>query len=236
MTARPLGKQVHDWTPAKDPFGVSLRGQYADLSPLDIARDAPGLWHQMGPHPWLWDYLSYGPPQNLDSFVAGIVDLEQSPTTPCLVVRSKDKDTPLGYACFWTNAPATGSTEIGNVTLSPALQKTPVATDAFYVMIAWAFEHGYRRVEWKCNALNAPSRRAAQRLGFSYEGIFRNHLVTKGRNRDTAWFAITDDDWTHIAPAYRRWLDPANFDAKGVQRTSLSALTRPLLFQSDPTL
>ena len=236
MTKRPLGPVVPDWTPAKDPFGVALRGRYADLQPLDVARDAPGLWAQMKDAPWLWDYLYEPAPADFETFQAILTKFEGSREHPCLVIRVAGGSDPLGYACFWTNAPATGSTEIGNVNLSPALQHTPIATEAFYLMTDWAFANGYRRMEWKCNALNAPSRRAAQRLGFSFEGIFRNHLIVKGRNRDTAWFAITDADWTQLKGAYQTWLSADNFTDTGQQKAKLSALTAPHLFMRDPSL
>lgn len=236
MTQRPLGPIIPDWQPATDPFGVALKGDYAELSPLDVARDAAGLWAQMQDAPWLWDYLYEPAPTCFEAFKETLQPLEKSVKSPCLVIRAKGQAAPLGYACFWTNAIATGSTEIGNVNLSPALQHTPTATETFFLMTDWAFGHGYRRMEWKCNALNAPSRRAAQRLGFAFEGIFRNHLVVKGRNRDTAWFAITDTDWAKLAPAYRTWLNPQNFDANGQQHTSLSSLTAPHLFARDPSL
>lgn len=236
MTDRPIGPIVPDWTPATDPFGVALAGDFADLRPLHVATDAAGLWQEMAPYPWLWDYLFETPPPDFDSFCAILNALEGARDHPCLVIRRKGDETPLGYACFWTNQPAAGSTEIGNVNLSPALQHTPAATEAFFLMTDWAFAHGYRRMEWKCNALNRPSRKAAQRLGFSYEGIFRNHAVIKGRNRDTAWFAITDDDWPALKTVYQSWLCADNFTAEGAQVTSLSALIAPLLFQRDPTL
>lgn len=233
MTERPLGPIVPNWTPAKDPFGITLQGDYADLRPLNTQIDAPGLWAQMKDAPWLWDYLYGEAPTTFDAFVDSFLPIENSRDHPCLVIRAKGDATPLGYACFWTNAPDTGSTEIGNVNLSPALQHTPIATEAFFLMTDWAFANGYRRMEWKCNALNAPSRRAAQRLGFSYEGTFRNHLVVKGRNRDTAWFAITDDDWTRLKPAYLSWLSADNFEDNGQQKTQLSKLTAPFLVRNE---
>jgi len=116
------------------------------------------------------------------------------------------------------------------------MQRSPVSTEAIYLTIKWAFDAGYRRFEWKCNALNKPSRQAAQRLGFSYEGVFRQALVVKGRNRDTAWFAMIDKEWPALKEAYRVWLDPANFDADGKQRERLGDLTGLVRFAGDPTL
>ena len=132
--------------------------------------------------------------------------------------------------------PAAGSIEVGHINLAPALQRTPAATEAMFLMMDWAFQAGYRRYEWKCDALNLPSRRAAQRLGFSFEGVFRNHLVVKGRNRDTAWFSVISDEWPALAEAFRVWLDPSNFDAKGRQRERLSDLTRLVRANGDPAL
>ena len=129
-----------------------------------------------------------------------------------------------------------GTIEVGHINLAPELQRSRAATEAMFLMMEWAFSAGYRRYEWKCDALNLPSRRAAQRLGFSYEGLFRQAAVVKGRNRDTAWFACIDTDWPALREAYRAWLDPSNFDADGRQRESLSDLTRLVRVSSDPGL
>jgi RimJ/RimL family protein N-acetyltransferase len=135
----------------------------------------------------------------------------------------------VGVASYLRIDPAAGSIEVGHINYSPLLQRTVAATETMYLMMRRAFELGYRRYEWKCNALNAPSRGAAQRLGFSYEGVFRQARVDKGRNRDTAWYAMIDTEWPALDQAFRRWLDPANFDEQGRQRTSLSELTAPVL-------
>ena len=139
-----------------------------------------------------------------------------------------------GVASYLRIAPEAGSIEVGSITFGPALQRTRAATDAMYLMMKWAFEAGYRRYEWKCNALNMPSRRAAQRLGFSYEGIFRQAAVVKGRNRDTAWFAAIDAEWPGLREAFEAWLSPANFDAEGKQRERLGDLTSLVRVSSDP--
>jgi RimJ/RimL family protein N-acetyltransferase len=141
-----------------------------------------------------------------------------------------------GVASYLRIAPGAGSIEIGNICLSPELQKSPAATEMQYLMMAWAFAAGYRRYEWKCNALNMPSRHAAQRLGFTYEGIFRQAVVAKGRNRDTAWFSVIDGEWPALREAFEFWLSPANFDAKGRQKERLSDLTRLTRGGSDPAL
>ena len=136
---------------------------------------------------------------------------------------------PAGVAAYLRITPAMGVIEVGHIHFSPLLQHTPAATEAMYLMMRRVFELGYRRYEWKCDALNAPSRRAAQRLGFSYEGIFRQAIVTKGRNRDTAWYACIDKEWPALDAAYQHWLAPENFDEQGRQRESLSSLTAPIL-------
>ena len=136
---------------------------------------------------------------------------------------------PVGVASYLRISPSAGAIEVGHIHFSPLLQHTPSATEAMYLMMRRVFELGYRRYEWKCDALNAPSRRAAQRLGFSYEGVFRQAIVVKGRNRDTAWYACIDHEWPALREAYERWLDPANFDEQGRQRVSLSSLTGPIL-------
>lgn len=233
---RPTGPAVADWKTAPRPEGLRLTGQWAQLDPMDAAGDAACLWVQFEGADWVWDYLSEKPPSDFATFAAYMQTNQDRALQPCFTVRAKDDPAPLGYACFWTVVPEMGVIEIGNVNLSPALQRTPVATEAFYLMAEWAFSHGYRRLEWKCNALNKPSRRAAQRLGFSFEGVFRQHSVVKGHNRDTAWFATTDMDWAQLRDAYRAWLSPDNFDSKGLQKQPLTALTAPLLFVVDPTL
>src|SRR5205823_10297923 len=146
-------------------------------------------------------------------------------------IRPKSDNKPAGVASYLRIAPASGSIEVGHILYSPSLQRTPAATEAMFLMMQRAFELGYRRYEWKCDALNAKSRAAAQRLGLSFEGIFRQATVYKGRNRDTAWFAAIDQEWPELQVAFRRWLDPGNFDETGQQRVRLSDLTGPILKQ-----
>lgn len=233
---RPLGPPIENWTPPPRPDDLSLSGRYAALAPLDPVADAAGLWAAFEGHDWVWDYLYGTAPADRAAFDVVLGRNAAETLRPCYVVRRVDDPTPLGYACFYTVVPDMGCIEIGNVNLSPALQRSPAATEAFFLMIDWAFANGYRRVEWKCNALNCPSRVAAQRLGFSFEGIFRQHLVVNGRNRDTAWFAMTDGDWRGLRAAFLAWLAPANFDAGGQQKGALKSMTAPLLFQVDPSL
>jgi RimJ/RimL family protein N-acetyltransferase len=138
---------------------------------------------------------------------------------------------PAGVASYLRIAPAGGSIEVGHIHYSPRLQRSPAATEAMYLLMERAFELGYRRYEWKCDALNAASRAAAERLGLSFEGIFRQATVYKDRNRDTAWYAAIDAEWPALRQAFLTWLDPGNFDGEGQQRTRLSVLTRPILKQ-----
>lgn len=235
MTDRPLGPPVRNFTPPPFPAGLHLRGQWAWLDPL-VETDAPALWEAFRDAPWTFDYLYEAFPQTAEDFATLTCQIAAREISPAYAVRAAEGGAPLGYLTFYTNVPAMGCTEIGNVNLSPALQRTPAATEAFFLMLDWAFGKGYRRVEWKCNSLNKPSRRAAQRLGFSFEGVFRQHLIVKGRNRDTAWFAMTDGDWVALRPAFETWLAPRNFEKDGQQRQSLSVLTAPHLVESDPSL
>jgi len=151
-------------------------------------------------------------------------------------VRPYDTDRASGVMSYLRIAPEAGSIELGHINFSAELQRTVAATEAMTLMIRWAFEMGYRRFEWKCNALNLASRRAAERLGLSYEGVFRQAAVMKGRNRDTAWFAAIDSEWPALEAAYDAWLTPSNFDANGQQIMSLSELTRDIRVSADPTL
>ncbi|KQI68103.1 hypothetical protein AN189_11860 [Loktanella sp. 3ANDIMAR09] len=236
VVERPVGPIVVQWRPPADPpADLTLTGHHAHLRPLDPARDTAPLFDRIGPHPWLFDYLFDASPATVDDFGAIMAAACALDGLALAICRAGATD-PLGYACLMNVDTAAGAIEIGNVNLSPDVQRTPISTEAFFLLCDWAFAVGYRRMVWKCNALNMPSRRAAQRLGFSYEGTFRQHLIVKGRNRDTAWFAMTDGDWTGLRPAYLGWLAPANFDGAGQQRSSLGALTTPCRVASDPAL
>ena len=231
---RPIGAPVGGWRPASlPPADLSLTGRTVRLRPLDADKDAGPLFERMRGHPWLFDYLFEPPPARATDLAAALRVWTEGPHHAFAILPSGAPD-PAGYACLMNAVPAHGDIEIGNVNLGPALQGTTAATEAFFLMIDWAIDAGYRRVCWKCNALNAPSRRAAQRLGFSFEGVFRNHLIVKGRNRDTAWFALTDADWADLRPILADWVSPPNFTPDGIAKTSLSRRTRPLLVRLDP--
>ena len=172
-----------------------------------------------------------GPFADFESYRAWLSESARTSDPLFFAVVETASGRAVGVASYLRIAPQYGSIEVGHLNFSPALQRTPAATEAMYLMMERAFRLGYRRYEWKCDALNAPSRRAAQRLGLSFEGVFRQATVYKGRNRDTAWYAAIDRDWPALQAAFSRWLDPANFDESGRQRVALSALTASILKQ-----
>jgi RimJ/RimL family protein N-acetyltransferase len=195
--------------------------------PLDPVAHADSLYAATsGPaNERLWLYLFDGPFANRAEFDAYLTRITQWEERLYYAILDNTSGRAVGHACYLRIEPAQRCIEVGGILYAPALQRTPGATEAMYLMARYAFEDlGYRRYEWKCNALNAPSRRAALRLGFTYEGIFRQHMIMKERNRDTAWFSMLDSEWPARKAAFERWLDPANFDADGRQKTSLSAL------------
>ena len=176
-----------------------------------------------------WTYLSYGPFATLDDYMSWLKGVTSAADPMFHAVVDLETNEAVGVASYLRIDPVAGSIEVGHINYSPKLQRTVAATEAMYLMMKRAFELGYRRYECKCNALNAASRAAAQRLGFSYEGVFRQARVDKGRNRDTAWYAMIDKEWPGLDRAFRQWLHPSNFDKQGRQLTSLTALTAPVL-------
>ncbi|SPH24941.1 hypothetical protein DEA8626_03974 [Defluviimonas aquaemixtae] len=229
-----LGRIVKDWQPPERPGWARIEGRYVRLERLDPARHASDLFLANRADDAIWDYLPYGPFATEEDYRAWTesVAAEEDPRFHALVDASTGRA--AGVASYLRIKPGAGSIEVGHINLSPSMQGTCAATEAMYLMMTWAFEAGYRRYEWKCNALNRASRRAAERLGLSFEGVFRQMMVVKGRNRDTAWFAATDGDWPALRAAFERWLAPENFDAEGRQQVALSALTRPHLVSTDP--
>lgn len=236
MSDRPLGHPVPDWTPPPAPEPMTLTGQYCRLEPLEAEKHAAFLFNAFENQDHLYDYLPAGPFHSAAQYHRWVKDVTSDPGNLFFAVYDLQQQAYLGVLSYLRIAPQAGSIEVGNINFSTAMQRSPVSTEAVYLTMQWAFEAGYRRFEWKCNALNAPSRRAAQRLGFSYEGVFRQALVVKGRNRDTSWFAIIDAEWPALKEAFRVWLDPANFDEHGQQRERLSDLTALVRIASDPTL
>lgn len=224
------------WTPPPPPGAATLEGRHVRLERLDADQHAADLFRAFCGHDALWDYMPYGPFASAASYHRWAKE-QQAKTDPAFyAIRNLATGHAEGVASFLRILPEAGSIEVGHICLSPALQRGVAATEAMALMMGWAFDAGYRRYEWKCNALNLPSRRAAQRLGFSYEGVFRNHMVIKGRNRDSAWFSVIDSEWPALREAFGAWLAPANFDARGRQRERLSDLTRLVRQASDPAL
>jgi RimJ/RimL family protein N-acetyltransferase len=235
---QPIGFALPEWKPPPVPPHAPMDGRYCRLEPLARAH-APALWDafsldRAGRN---WTYLAQDRFERYDEFETWVSHSSESVDPQFYAVLSNPAwpDSPAGFAVavgvasYLRITPAAGTLEVGHIHFSPRLQHTRAATEAMYLMMRRAFELGYRRYEWKCDALNAPSRRAAQRLGFSYEGVFRQALVTKRRNRDTAWYACIDGEWPALRRAFETWLRLDNFDAEGRQRTSLSALTAPIL-------
>jgi RimJ/RimL family protein N-acetyltransferase len=211
-----------------------MEGRVVRLEPLNADAHAADLHRAFAGHEALWDYMPYGPFVSAGAYHRWAKEREAAEDPRFFVLRDRATGHCGGIASYLRIAPEAGSIEVGHICIAPEMQKGLAATEAMWLMMDWAFRSGYRRYEWKCNALNMASRRAAQRLGFSYEGIFRNHLVVKGRNRDTAWFAVTSEDWPALSEAFRAWLAPGNFDAKGRQKERLSDLTRLTRVSADP--
>ncbi|OAN69432.1 GNAT family acetyltransferase [Rhodobacteraceae bacterium EhC02] len=219
---QPVGAPLTIALPRPRPPRSPMRGRWCDVVPLDpdahcdalhaaYAADAEGR---------IWTYLPKGPFADLAAYRAWMVEtcLTDDPMFHTILVEGQ----PLGVASLMRIDPAHGVIEVGHINFAPALSRTRAATEAMFLMMSRAFDElGYRRYEWKCDTLNAPSRSAALRLGFTYEGTFRQATTYKGRNRDTAWYAITDGDWPRLKAGFQAWLDPANFDENGQQRTRL---------------
>ncbi len=233
---RPLGPRVENWAPPPAPVGEVLEGRYARLEPLDAEIHAALLFRAYDGHDALWDYMPYGPFSSAAQYHRWVRDTVADKGHLFYAIKDLETGTFGGVTSYLRINPNAGSIEVGNINFAPSLQRTRAATEAMALMMGWAFDAGYRRYEWKCNALNAPSRRAGQRLGLSFEGVFRQALVVKGRNRDTAWFACIDAEWPALKEAFRVWLDPGNFDANGRQIERLSNLTRMVRVTSDPSL
>jgi RimJ/RimL family protein N-acetyltransferase len=232
--AQRFGEPLPDWTPPRAPDWPVLEGAHVRIERLDPARHVGDLARAMCPHPELWDYMPQGPFTGEADLRAWAETVAPGADPWFVAIVECETGRAIGHASYLRITPAAGSIEVGYIAFSPALQRTSAATEAMLLMADWVFGAGYRRYEWKCDALNLPSRRAAIRFGFSYEGIFRQATVVKGRNRDTAWFAMIDKDWPLLRAAYKTWLDPANFDAQGQQRQRLSDLTAPSIVMADP--
>lgn len=234
--ARRFGAEVPGFVPPPRPGEGTLEGRLVRLERLDADLHAADLHRAFAPDDSLWDYLPYGPFSSAARYHRWVKDTAGGTDPVFYALRNRATGHCGGVAAFLRITPEAGSIEVGHICIAPEMQRSPAATEAMYLMMGWAFGAGYRRFEWKCDARNMPSRRAAQRLGFSYEGIFRQATIVKGRNRDTAWFACIDAEWPALRECYDAWLSPANFDATGRQRERLSDLTRLVRAASDPAL
>jgi RimJ/RimL family protein N-acetyltransferase len=214
---------LSSWKPVALPARVSLQGSHVTLEPLSAEKHTADLWHAVHGHDEVWTWLADGPYPS-DAALRRALEEKQTWTSAVFfALLPKSNGHAAGYASYMRIDPANGAIEVGNILLAPSLQRTVAATEAMYLMARHVFEDlGYRRYEWKCNASNEPSRRAALRLGFTFEGIFRQHMVVKGQNRDTAWFSMLDREWPARKAAFEAWLHPSNFDADGRQRKSLA--------------
>jgi len=229
---QPIGFPVPSWTARPRPSRDIMAGRFCRLEPFDAARHATQLYDalQRDVDGRNWTYLPVGPFESFDAFRAWAEPASVGDDPVFYAVIDGATGQAVGYASYLRIDPKSGVIEVGHINYTPLLQRQPAATETMYLMMRRVFgELGYRRYEWKCNALNAPSRAAAARLGFTYEGTFRQAMVVKGQNRDTAWFSILDSEWPALKVAFERWLAPANFDAAGKQRESLSALTKAAL-------
>lgn len=213
------------WKPARPVERVVLEGELVRLEPVDADRHGAHLFSAQVAAPEIWEYLPDGPFRGELEFRTWLVASAASEDPMFFAIVDRASGRALGMASYLRITPQHGVIEVGYIWYSPALQRTRLATEAMYVMARHVFDDlGYRRYEWKCNALNEPSRRAALRLGFTYEGVFRQHMVVKDRNRDTAWYSMLDSEWPAAKAAFQAWLRSENFDAEGRQLRSLAEL------------
>ncbi len=228
---QPIGAELPGWTPPPPPPRDPIEGRYCRIEPLDPTRHGADLFQAFSSDPdgRNWTYRIEGPFDDQEASDRWLTDIAGQPDPMFFAYIDRATDKAVGNGAFMNIEPSVGSIEVGSIMFSPLMQRSRIATEAMYLKMKRVFELGYRRYEWKCDSLNGPSRRAAQRLGFSYEGIFRQATIYKGRSRDTAWYACIDSEWPRLRDAFETWLDPANFDAEGEQKQSLRDLTRPIL-------
>jgi RimJ/RimL family protein N-acetyltransferase len=226
---QPVGAPIADWSPRPAPAGVTLQGAHCRLEPLAAERHADDLYaaYALAPDGRDWTYLSLEPFASADDYRRYAETASRSTDPRHFAVIDQRSGKAVGTLALMRIDPKNGVVEVGYVTFSPLLKKTPLSTEAQFLLMQYVFDElGYRRYEWKCDSLNAPSRKTADRLGFTFEGIFRQAVVYKGRNRDTAWHAMLDTEWPQIRQAFLRWLSIENFDANGEQRRSLKEMRR----------
>jgi len=224
----PVGPALDGWRAPPRPHRTVLHGRYCRVEPLEVARHAAGLFaaHSLDREGRMWTYLQSGPFATLEDYRTWLARRAAGEDPLFYAFVEAGGQSPVGLGAYLRIDPENGSVEIGHLQYSPLLQRTTAATEAMYLMMRHAFELGYRRCEWKCDALNERSQRAAERLGFRFEGVFRQATVYKGRSRDTAWYSIIDSEWPAVAAGLQAWLDPANFDGSGTQRTTLAEARR----------
>lgn len=224
---QPVGLPLAAWKPPALPSDKPMEGRFCRVERLKADVHAKDLWDAMSMdvEGTMWTYLPYGPFPSEQAYTDWLDDMSQRSDPFFYVIIDQATQRAVGVASYLRIDPANGVIEVGHLQFSPLLQRSPAATEAMYLMMERAFAMGYRRYEWKCDTLNAPSRSAALRLGFAFEGVFRQAVVVKGRNRDTAWHSIIDTEWPALKQAFLRWLAPANFDKHGVQLERLSDLT-----------
>ncbi len=223
---RPLsGAPVEQLPSARIPARAPLHGNYVELVPQDAAQHATDLYaagHESDHALEIWDYLAYGPWKSVEDYNTTLRAQSASFDTIFYAIRPLDSERFEGQSSFLDINPLMGVIEIGHIWFGPRLAQTRAGTEALYLMIRHAMDDlGYRRMHWRCNSLNEKSRQAARRLGFRFEGVFYNHMIFKGKNRDTAWYSILDDEWPEVRGILEAWLDEANFDQNGVPQTSL---------------
>lgn len=230
---QPVGEPLAQWIEPTHPSPEPMDGRFCYLEPLAPERHAEQLYaaNALDKDGRGWTYLPYGPFGSFERYYEWLQVMSRNDDPLFFAIIQKSDGRAVGVASYLRVMPKSGSIEVGHLHFSEQLKRSPVATEAMFLMMKRAFELGYRRYEWKCDALNAPSRAAAQRLGFSHEGIFRQATVYKGRSRDTAWLSVIDTEWPALSRAFSQWLGPENFDEFGVQRTRLSELTQAALQQ-----
>lgn len=229
---------MKDWKPVPQPEAVSLTGRWVTLEPLSAKKHGPAIWQAVHGYDEVWQWLGDGPYASEAALKGALAEKETGTGARFYAIVPASTGHAVGYASLMRIDTANGVIEVGNVLFSPQLQRTPAATEAMFLMAQYVFEGlGYRRYEWKCNSQNGPSGRAAERLGFTFEGIFHQHMVVKGKSRDTAWYAMLDADWPARKAAFVSWLAGSNFDAAGRQKRTLRSfgpLRQPQRRRSDP--
>jgi len=226
-----LGESLESWTPPEAPSTITATGHFCRLEPLNAKAHASDLYAANSEDitPESWTYLPYGPFISEQEYTQWLTEQTNKPDQRFYSIIDLRTEKPVGLAAYLNIKPNAGSIEVGHLKFSPKMQRTPLSTEAMYLMMAHAFDLGYRRYEWKCNNYNEPSKKAALRLGFEFEGVFRQALIVKGHNRDTAWFSVIDAEWPLLKTGFEQWLSPDNFDEGGQQVERLIDIRESLL-------